>query len=48
MNRAEGHRARAKEVIMRIADSFEQGEPLRESLLAAAPVRRIFGQAVSA
>ena len=46
--RAEGHRARAKEVIMRIADSFEQGEPLRESLLTAAPVLRIFGHSASA
>jgi hypothetical protein len=32
---------------MKIADSFKQGEPLRESLLSAAPVRRIFGQAIS-
>jgi DNA-binding winged helix-turn-helix (wHTH) protein/tetratricopeptide (TPR) repeat protein len=39
--RAKRHRARAKEVIMRLADSFEQGEPLRESFLTAAPVRRI-------
>ena len=46
--RAEGHQARAKEFIMRIADSFEQGEPLRESLLTAPPVRRILGQAKSA
>jgi tetratricopeptide (TPR) repeat protein len=45
---AERHRGRAKEVIMRLADSFEQGEPLRESFLTAAPVRRILGQAVSA
>jgi tetratricopeptide (TPR) repeat protein len=44
---AEAHRARAKELIMKIADSFKQGEPLRESLLSAAPVRRIFGQAIS-
>src|SRR6266850_524892 len=40
---AEAHRARAKELIMKIADSFKQGEPLRESFLSAAPVRRIFG-----
>jgi tetratricopeptide (TPR) repeat protein len=40
--RAEEHRARAKEVIMRLADSFEPGEPLRQSLLSAAPIRRIF------
>jgi len=46
--KAEGHRARAKEIITRLADSFEQGEPLRQSLLAAPPVRHIFGQAVSA
>jgi DNA-binding winged helix-turn-helix (wHTH) protein len=46
--RAERHRARARELIMGIADSFEQGEPLRESLLAAAPVRRIFGRGMSA
>jgi len=45
---AEGHQARAKEFIMRIADSFEQGEPLRESLLTAPPVRHILGQAKSA
>ncbi len=41
--RADRHRARAKEVIMRLADSLEQGEPLRESFLTAAPVRRILG-----
>jgi tetratricopeptide (TPR) repeat protein len=46
--KAEGHRARAKELVLRIADSFEPGEPLRGSLLAAESVRRIFGQAVSA
>ena len=46
--KAEGHRARAKEVIRRLADSFEPGETPRESLLAAAPVRRIFGRGVSA
>jgi tetratricopeptide (TPR) repeat protein len=38
---ADGHRALAKKLIMRIADSFDDGEPLRESLLAAPPVRRI-------
>lgn len=38
---AEGHRARAKELIMGIADSFEHDEPLRESLLTAPPVRRV-------
>jgi DNA-binding winged helix-turn-helix (wHTH) protein/tetratricopeptide (TPR) repeat protein len=39
--RAAQHRSRAREVIMSIADSFEPGEPLRESLLSAAPVRHI-------
>jgi DNA-binding winged helix-turn-helix (wHTH) protein/tetratricopeptide (TPR) repeat protein len=46
--KAERYRARAKEVILRLADSFEPEEPLRASLLAAAPVRRILGHAVSA
>jgi tetratricopeptide (TPR) repeat protein len=46
--RAEAHRERAKELVMRIADSFEQFEPLRATLLNAGPIRRIFGQAVSA
>ena len=46
--RADGHRARAKELIMTIADSFEQGEPLRESFLTAARVRRILGSVASA
>ena len=39
--RAEVHRARAKELIMRIADSFDVDEPLRELFLTAAPVRRV-------
>jgi DNA-binding winged helix-turn-helix (wHTH) protein/tetratricopeptide (TPR) repeat protein len=39
--RADGHRARAKELILRIADSFDYDEPLRESLLLAPPVRRV-------
>ena len=39
--RAGGHRARAKELILRIADSFDCDEPLRESLLTAPPVRRV-------
>jgi DNA-binding winged helix-turn-helix (wHTH) protein len=42
------HRVRAQELIMRVVDSFESGEPLRESFLAAPPVRRILGRAVSA
>jgi hypothetical protein len=46
--RADGHRSRAKELIMRIADSFEHDEPLRESLLTAQPVRRLFQQGASA
>jgi DNA-binding winged helix-turn-helix (wHTH) protein/tetratricopeptide (TPR) repeat protein len=46
--RAAEHRARAKALIMRMADSFEYGEPLRESLLSAPPVRRIFGEATAA
>ena len=46
--RADSHRARAKASIMRIADSFDQGEPLRESLLAAPPIRHILGYATSA
>ena len=41
--KAEGHRRSAKAVIMRLADSFEPEEPLRASLLAAAPVQRILG-----
>ena len=39
--RAGGHRARAKELILKIADSFDCEEPLRESLLTAPPVRRV-------
>jgi DNA-binding winged helix-turn-helix (wHTH) protein/tetratricopeptide (TPR) repeat protein len=39
--RAGEHRSRAKELIFKIADTFDPGEPLRESLLAAPPVRRI-------
>jgi len=46
--RAARHRERAKEEILKIADSFETGEPLRESFLAAAPVRRLFEQVTSA
>jgi DNA-binding winged helix-turn-helix (wHTH) protein/tetratricopeptide (TPR) repeat protein len=41
------HRERAKEIIMRLADSFEPGEPLRESLLTAPPVRRILSDSAS-
>jgi DNA-binding winged helix-turn-helix (wHTH) protein/tetratricopeptide (TPR) repeat protein len=39
--RAAGHRGRAKELILRIADSFDRDEPLRESLLTAPPVRSV-------
>jgi hypothetical protein len=46
--RADAHRSRAKELIMRIADSFEHDEPLRESLLTAQPVRRLFERSASA
>jgi DNA-binding winged helix-turn-helix (wHTH) protein/tetratricopeptide (TPR) repeat protein len=46
-NKAEEHRVRAKQVILRLRDTFEPGEPLRESLVNAAPVRRILGRAVS-
>jgi DNA-binding winged helix-turn-helix (wHTH) protein/tetratricopeptide (TPR) repeat protein len=46
--KADGHRARAKEIIKRVADSFEPGEPLRLSLLAARPIRNIFEQYTSA
>ena len=45
--KAEEHRVRAHKVILSLADSFEPGEPLRDSLLAAAPVQRILGRAVS-
>ncbi len=38
---AEEHRASARQVIMRLADSFEPDEPLRETLLTAPPIRRI-------
>ena len=39
--KARQHRARAKEMIMAIADSFEPDEPLRECLLGIPPIRRI-------
>jgi hypothetical protein len=45
---AERHRAQAKEFVMRIADSFDRDEPLRECLLMAPPIRRIFEAAASA
>jgi tetratricopeptide (TPR) repeat protein len=46
--KAEWNRTRAREVIMRLADSFEPEEPLRASLMAVAPVQRLFADAVSA
>jgi tetratricopeptide (TPR) repeat protein len=46
--KADRHRARAQRLIMSVADSFEPGEPLRESFLAAPPIRRIFEQYTSA
>ena len=43
---AESHRQAAKAYILRIADSFAQGEPLRETFLSAAPVARILNPSV--
>ena len=39
--RAEEHRQRAQELLMRIANSFDHDESLKESLLTAPPVRRV-------
>jgi hypothetical protein len=39
--KANRHRARARELIERLADSFDYNEPLRETLLAAPPARRV-------
>src|SRR5262249_22250802 len=36
------HRARAQAVILNIANSFERGEPLKESFLNAATIRGVF------
>ncbi len=41
---ADKHRALARKLIMRIADSFDDGEPLRESLLSAPPVRHVLSE----
>lgn len=41
---AGGHRALARELILRIADSFDDGEPLKRSLLAVPPVRRVVSE----
>jgi hypothetical protein len=38
---AESHRNRAEAEILTLANSFEPDEPLRQSFLAAAPVRQI-------
>ena len=46
--RAGLHRARAKELIMRVAGSFAHDEPLRKSLLATPPVQRILEHGASA
>ena len=46
--RAERHRASAVEAVMRVADSFEDGDPLRTSFLTAPPVRRILERGASA
>jgi DNA-binding winged helix-turn-helix (wHTH) protein/tetratricopeptide (TPR) repeat protein len=46
--KAEEHRTRAKELIRRVADSFEEDEPLRKLLVAAQPVRRLFEEPESA
>lgn len=39
--REPAHIARAKELIMGIADSLAHDEPLRQCLLTATPVRRL-------
>jgi len=41
---AERHRENAKALILQLANSFDQEDPHRESLLSAAPVRQIFGR----
>jgi hypothetical protein len=40
---AEQHRASAERLILGLANSFEEAEPLRESILRVAPVRRRLG-----
>jgi len=40
---AERHRAIARDTLLKIANSFDAHEPLRASLLSAAPVRPLFG-----
>jgi hypothetical protein len=46
--RADKSRASAIEVIMRLADSFDPGDPLIESFLTAPEIRRIFERRTSA
>jgi hypothetical protein len=46
--KADRSRARAIEVILRLSDSFEQGDPLIESFLSAPAIRRIFERGTSA
>ncbi|MBZ5673348.1 MAG: AAA family ATPase [Acidobacteriia bacterium] len=46
--KAESHRLRASNLIMKIANSFEQDEPLRQCFLGIPPVRRLFEEASSA
>ena len=45
--RAQAHLAQARQAVLKLADSFEAGEPLREALLRAAPIRRFFVRAAS-
>ena len=47
-DKADMYHARAVEVITRLADSFEQGDPLIETFLNAPPIRRIFERGASA
>ena len=42
------HRSHARESIMRLADSFDSTEPLREIILRAPEVRRLVGNSASA
>jgi hypothetical protein len=46
--RADQSRANAIEAIMRLANSFEKGDPLRQSFLTGPPIRRIVERAASA
>jgi DNA-binding winged helix-turn-helix (wHTH) protein/tetratricopeptide (TPR) repeat protein len=45
---ADVHRAHARESIMRLADSFDPSEPLRQIILRASAVQRLVGDSVSA